>query len=264
MSEIGDKVPLATFLANVDSTIQKDLTEVLNGLHSRLSYLMSALTREPEILAQVEKLAATVPADLATATFSDRQAAARVSTGLIEDLKERWIAAEAPPLVDEIDKHFKALTQDLARLQQADRQQLQTIAAEIDQLAAPGAALEGIERRYVPWLIGAAVLFIVGIILFLRPAFLDGAHVLTNFWVILICLGALPALGMHFAFAIRPRTRADRQVDALNKAHFLPHGGLYFPAGERPAGVILVDWQPPAPPRPSHLKDPRKAREHHW
>ena len=164
--------------------------------------------------------------------------------------------------MDEIDGHFKALSLNLTRLQQPDRQQLQTIAARIDQLAAPGAALEGIEKRYIPWAIGALILFLIGLVLFFGPVFLDGVSVLKNFWVILICLGALPALGAHFAFTIRPRTRADRQIDTLNKDHFLPHGGLYFPAGERPAGVILVNWLPPASTNPDHLKDPRKSEEY--
>lgn len=259
MSSVGDKISLSAFLADVDVTIVGDISDAVAALHSRLAYLRQALISEPQILAQLEKLEATASPDLVTASFSDRQAAARISRDLIEDLKERWIAADDPPLVDEIDRHFKELTSQLNRLQQPDRQKLQAIAAEINQLAAPGAALEGVERRYFPWAIGGLILFLIGIVLLFTPRL--SAHVPALQLTILTCLGALPAIGAHYALTIRPRTRSDRRIDALNNEHFLPRGGIYFPAGEQPAGVILVDWTPPEPEAPQHLQDPRKKRD---
>ncbi|MEM7057970.1 MAG: hypothetical protein AAF557_10315 [Pseudomonadota bacterium] len=261
MTNIGDKVTLAAFLATVDERINADTCAALEAMQARLTEIKAALLTEPEILAQVDKLATTLPPDLAGSGFSERQTAARIATDLIEDLKERWIAAENPPLVDQIDKHFKELTLNLAQLQRPDRPRLRTIASQMDRLAMAGIALEGVEKRYMPWAIGALVLFAIGIVLFFSPSLLDQVPALKSFTTIFICLGALPAVGAHFAFTIRPRTQADKEIDALNKEHFLPHGGLYFPAGEHPASVVLIDWQPPEPEGPSHLDDPRKRRD---
>ena len=53
---------------------------------------------------------------------------------------------------------------------------------------------------------------------------------------------ALPVLGLVYVFHVRDRTRADRQMLELNKTHFLPHGGLYFPPAEdRPGQVVRTE-----------------------
>ena len=262
MNSVGDKVSLSAFLAHVDAALPGRIEGVLASLQDRLDYLRAALTREPEIRAQVDKLSSILPATLSSAGLSERQVASRISADLINDLKERWIDAQDPPLVDEIDAHFRALNADLDRLQQPGRQELQAIAAQIDGFAAPGTAIEGIEKRYLPWGIGAAILFLLGLVMVFIPAALHHIRILNGFWPILVCFGALPALGMHFAYTIRHRTRADQKIDALNKEHFLPQGGLYFPAGATPAGVVLVEWTPPEKPEPGALKDPRKTKEH--
>lgn len=260
MTRAGEKITLTAFLANADEAIAADISEALQAVQARLTDLKRALRSEPTILAQVEKLASTLPLELVASEFSERQSAARVAARLIEDLKERWIAADNPPLVNEIDSHFRELTAWLVRIRQPGRQQLHSIAAQMDQLAAPNAALDGIERRYLPWALGGLAMFIVGLFLLFSPSILSSLHTPQSFVAILTCLCALPAVGVHYALAIRPRTRTDQKVDALNREHFLPRGGLYFPAGENPAGVVLVDWQRPEPEDPHRLKDPRKDK----
>jgi len=128
-------------------------------------------------------------------------------------------------------------------------------AARIDELARVGKAFEGIERRFLPWAIGSAALFIIGIALIFVPGTAGRA-------VLPICLAALPAVAIAYVWRTSDRTRADNEIEALNREHFAPEGGLYFPAGERPACVVRV---PPVAPAPVHtddtpraLRDPRK------
>ena len=127
-------------------------------------------------------------------------------------------------------------------------------AAEIDRLALIGDRMEGIERRYLPWAAAGALLFGTGLWLLFdprtQPAWLGLA----------LLLGMLPAVACRYAWAVWPRTRADGAAERLNRAHFLPHGGLYFPRGQRPAAVVRVDWTPPEP-EPSISQAPRDPRK---
>ncbi len=130
--------------------------------------------------------------------------------------------------------------------------------AEIDRLARVGDRMAGIERRYLPWAAVGTVLFLLGLWMLVDPRIHPG-------WLTLaLLLAALPATGFAYVSAVAPRTRADRAAERLNRAHFLPHGGLYFPPGERAAAVVRVDWAPP-PPEPPLSKaprDPRKKRDY--
>jgi hypothetical protein len=146
----------------------------------------------------------------------------------------------------------------LAGLDENPAAEARVAAAEIDRLALVGDRMEGIERRYLPWGLSAAALFVVGLWLLVDPRIAPG-------WLPLaLLLSALPAVGLHYASAVGPRTRADRAAEKLNRAHFLPHGGLYFPPGERPAAVVRVRWTPPEPEPPisEAPRDPRKKREY--
>jgi hypothetical protein len=127
-------------------------------------------------------------------------------------------------------------------------------AAQIDRLALIGDRMEGIERRFLPWAAAGAVLFGIGLWLLFDPRIQPGRLVLA------VLLAALPAVACRYAWAVRPRTRADHAVERLNRAHFLPHGGLYFPPGRNPAAVVRVDWTPPEPEPPISRvpRDPRK------
>lgn len=142
----------------------------------------------------------------------------------------------------------------LAGLGEADAAEARVAAAEIDRLARTGDAMHGVERRYAPWAAGAAVLFAIGLWLLVDPRVMIGRLPLAAL------LSALPAVAILYARAVAPRTRADKAAEALNRRHFLPHGGLYFPPGEREAAVVRVDWTPPEPELPISKapRDPRK------
>ena len=142
----------------------------------------------------------------------------------------------------------------LAGLDAAAAAQARVAAAEIDRLAAVGDRMEGVERRFLPFAAAGALLFAVGLWLLFDPRIQPG-------WLVLALLfGAFPAVALGYARAVAPRTRADRAAEELNRAHFLPHGGLYFPPSERPAAVVRVDWTPPEPEPPISKvpRDPRK------
>lgn len=121
----------------------------------------------------------------------------------------------------------------LAGLDEAEAAGARAAAAEIDRLARIGAPLEGIERRLLPWAVAGAVLFAVGLGVLITPGASAG-------WWIVALLGALPLVVAVYAVRVAPRTDADNRADALNRAHFLPRGGLYLPPGEHPAAVLRV------------------------
>ena len=132
--------------------------------------------------------------------------------------------------------------------------ELRAIAARIDALERVADGLAGIERRLMPWVGMAALLFLFGIGLILTAG-------IATAMTASLCLLALPVVAGVYAWQIKPRTQADSEAQALNRAHFLPHGCLYFPRGTQPACVVRVDWVPPPPQpaqTPSHLRDPRK------
>ena len=141
----------------------------------------------------------------------------------------------------------------LAPLSDEDAGAARAAAARIDDLARVGAAIEGIERRFLPWAIGGAVLFVLGLWLLIHPGVLPGP-------VMTLSLAALPGVAATYAWRVRDRTKADNAAEALNREHFLPHGGLYFPADERGACVVRVDYTPPPPELPLSQapRDPRK------
>jgi hypothetical protein len=146
----------------------------------------------------------------------------------------------------------------LAGLDAAAAAEARVGAAEIDRLALVGDRMEGIERRFLPWAAAGALLFFVGLWMLVDPRLNPG-------WLTLaMLLAVLPATGLAYAAAVAPRTRADRAAEELNRAHFLPHGGLYFPPGERPAAVVRVRWSPPPPEPPisEAPRDPRKKRDY--
>lgn len=141
----------------------------------------------------------------------------------------------------------------LAGLEAAPAAEARVAASEIDRLARAGDAMQGIERRFLPWGGLGAALFIVGLWLLVDPRIAAG-------WWMAACLSVLPAVAAAYAWRVQPRTRADHAAERLNRSYFLPHGGWYFPPGDRPAAVVLVDWRPPEPEPPISKvpRDPRK------
>ena len=128
-----------------------------------------------------------------------------------------------------------SLPEFLSRVDDTDAAELRAAAARIDDLARVGNAIEGIERRYLPWAVASGVAFVVGLWFFLNPGTARPA-------VMIGCLAALPLVAAHYGWRVMGRTRADQQAYALNVRHFLPLGGLYFPAGNgREACVMKVE-----------------------
>ena len=257
MNAVHQKVSLDQFLATADGDNTVPVRAALESVHARLQSLRPSLNREPQIMAQVDKLADELPIALAGAGFNDRQRAARVARDLTGDLKARWIAAPDPPLVSEIDDHLFALAADYDVLETPDQSELRAIASKIDRLSAAHAELDGIEWRYLPWAAVGLIFFLLGLLVFILPTLIPG---LSGFIPTLVLLGFLPALAIHYTIRVRPRSNADGEIEALNRAHFLPRGGLYFPASDQPAGVVLVDWTPPESDA-QRPKDPRKEKD---
>jgi len=141
----------------------------------------------------------------------------------------------------------------LAGLADGQAANARAAAARIDEIARIGDAMEGIERRTIPWAILAGLTFIGGLWLFMHPG-------LVNRWLVTACLAALPGVAIAYAWRVRDRSRADAETETLNRAHFLPHGGIYFPPGDGPACVVRVDYTPPPPELPLSQapRDPRK------
>lgn len=129
-------------------------------------------------------------------------------------------------------------------------------AARIDELVRVGAAMEGVEARFRRPAIAAAVLLVIGLLLFFNPD-------LANRWIMVACLAALPVVAIVYARQVMDRSRADARIEDLNRAHFLPHGGFYFPPGNGPALVVRVDYKAPERELPlsEAPRDPRKRRD---
>lgn len=142
----------------------------------------------------------------------------------------------------------------VARLGTEDGAHARAAAEAIDELETRAHPVRGIERRLLPYFGVAVVAFIIGLILFFsgKDSFFGVLKEMDNLGITLL-LSGLPALVCYYAFRVRWRTRADARSFALNQKHFIPHGGIYFPAaepGER-AWVVQVDASQGWQPRPS-------------
>ena len=144
-----------------------------------------------------------------------------------------------------------SLVDFLSGLDDAAAAEARVAAARIDELARTGNAMEGVERRYLPWAIVGAILFVAGIVLFFMPGTVPRI-------VTIACIAALPVVAVTYGLHVMPRSRADAAAEDLNLRHFLPHGGIYFAAGDRPACVVRV------PPQQATGKSPKISRKDIW
>ncbi|MFK7942865.1 MAG: hypothetical protein AB8B85_08150 [Paracoccaceae bacterium] len=238
-AEPGTRLSLEAFLAERAPEIANELRGAADELHHVAGYLGAALGRHPELAMQVSRLGNAVPTDIPDMEAEARRAVATEANQLAADIKARWIAAEDPPLVDEIDDRLAEISGALETLRRPGPEALQATADEIDRLARQTTHLDGIEQRYLPWALGAGVLFVLGLSFFFYPSLLE-ATPFASIWTILACLGALPAVGIHYARAVLPRTETDTSIDRLNRQHFIPLGGLYFPKSAGPACVVII------------------------
>ena len=259
MRQPGEKLTLDAFLSHAAPKIDDDAHAQVAELHDIADHLLAHLSEQPELAAQISKLRATIPADLADADTARRQTQTAEANRIASDIKRRWIEADNAPLVEEIDDHLERIAAALEHLRRPAAERLREAAAEIDRQARVGTALEGIERQFLPWAVLSGVLFLIGLVLFLAPGVVTGLPMLSSFWTILICLGALPLLCVIYARRVLPRTVADQKIEALNLRHFVPLDGLYFPEGETSAGVVLI----PPPPTKTEGTQAREEREQH-
>ena len=255
MSTPGERLTLEAFLERVAPKVQSDSASDVASIHGIADHLSAHLNDVPDLKAQVFRFRATIPDQIAEVGEDERAEAIVEARTLLADIKQRWIEADDAPLVDEIDEHLDALSKALARLRSPGPRLLQEAAARIDQLAYKSSALDGIESKYAPWAIASAVLFLIGLVRFLWPTLLDGLPFMSSFWAVLFCLAALPAVAAHYAWTVKPRTIADTEIETLNREHFLPLGGLYFPVGKGPACVVTVAQAAPKDERTQALEE---------
>ena len=256
--EPGQRLPLDAFLAARSADLEADLGAEADRIQRVTGYLISHLNQQPELATQTQRLANAVPHSIATAAEADRLAALDEARHLAQDIKDRWVKADNPPLVEEIDDRLADIAKALETLRRPGPEAIRAAAADIDRLSRQTRHLEDIEQRYIPWGIGAGLLFVFGIWILVNPALLAGTP-LASFWTIIFCLGALPATGVHYSRKVLPRSRADHEIDQLNRKHFVPLGGLYFPEGQNPAAVVTI----PPPPRQSEGDQARAERRGH-
>ncbi|MEM7189952.1 MAG: hypothetical protein AAF439_10105 [Pseudomonadota bacterium] len=251
---VGEAVSLEAFVAEAigDGTPQRD--QHIAAIRDGAIDVLGHLGEDPDLSAQMQRLLSAVPGDL---DDEGVDTAARSAKTVLEDLRQKWTDAEDPPLVDQIDDRLAAFRKHIEGLVAPGPSAMTEAARKIDRLGEVGQRMEGIDARFRNWALGAGVLFLIGLALFFDPR-LGAGLPLSPMLIALLFIGALPVVAVIYALRVMPRSRADNEIDALNRTHFLPYGGIYFPAGDAPARVIRVDWTPP--PEPKH-KDPRKAQE---
>ncbi len=132
----------------------------------------------------------------------------------------------------------------LENLPQEEAANARVAAARMDELERSIDGLRDIEHRFMPYAIFSGVLFIIATVTVfgMHPVLGEARRIMGEVGLAAM-LGALPALVIVYGFRVRERTRADSATLKLNNAHFLPHGGLYFPAStpDEAARVVLVD-----------------------
>jgi len=253
----GQKVPLDQFIAEAQAKTRERIETGLTQARDVAGYLKSNARREPEIQAQLDRMLACLSPDLAEQDRPTRMAAAHEATTLRKDLKERWIAADNPPLVDEIDARLSELGNGIDALRTADTLELQSIARRIDSLSERADAFGAIEARFLPWARMAVGLFVLGLLLLIFRRTLAEVPVVSNPWISVLCLGAFPAVAIGYAWRALPRSRLDSEIETLNREHFQPLGGIYFAEGTEPPGVIRTAIPGEAEEAP--FKDPRRS-----
>ena len=125
--------------------------------------------------------------------------------------------------------------------------QLRAIAAKIDELEKRTSKITEAEASMFPAIVGGGLMSLLG-----TAAMVSGVEAYNMFEGIIgkvgitILLAGLPVALAAYGLRVYPRSVADTQKMDLNKAHFLPHGALYFPAdgaSDEQACVVLVDTE---------------------
>lgn len=108
--------------------------------------------------------------------------------------------------------------------------------------------IRDLEERFRPLVIGAAIAFAIGAVIILVPhRWTFAAYQLIGSFGVVALLSGLPLLGAAYTVRVRKRSIVDLNKIALNRKHFVPHGGYYFPS-EAPGGaghVIRMTFRKP-------------------
>jgi hypothetical protein len=153
----------------------------------------------------------------------------------------------------------------LARLPEAERAEVRAAAARIEALEREIGPPGWIERHLIPLGVAALGLFALGIAGLIGV--LAGLRGAIGLGGVVLLVSAFPLLVGAYLWSVRDRTRLDRAKMALNEAHFLPHGGVYFGArANREGKVLLVRRSEPGEPtlRERTLAQYEKATKRRW
>lgn len=131
----------------------------------------------------------------------------------------------------------------LKTLADEDSAKARAAAGRIDELGRIAARTQGVEGKYLPWFVVSGLLLVAAsLMVFGSDAVFGETRRLIGVMGLTAMAAALPVLGIVYTFHVRDRTRADREMLALNRTHFVPHGGFYFPPGDdRPGRVVRTE-----------------------
>jgi len=151
----------------------------------------------------------------------------------------------------ELDEFLSLLTVE-------DAAQARSAAARIDALEREIGPPGWIERNLLVLALVSVIFFVLGLGGLL--GFFAWGRAIFGLGGITLMVSAFPGLMLAYLWSVRGRTRADAKKMELNKAHFLPHGAVYFgnAPDSRPGRgqVTRVDWNPDEPT----LRDQVQAR----
>ncbi|MEM6664465.1 MAG: hypothetical protein AAF666_20065 [Pseudomonadota bacterium] len=250
----GERISLETFAAEAAPDLASSRMDAIAAIRDWCIDLLSQLGEHADLSAQTQRLLSVIVDDLPQ---DQTDSAVREAGAVLSDLRSKWIAAVDPPLVEEIDDRFAELSQHLEELQHPGLSGLREAARRIDRLAKVGQSMDGIDGRFRNYAIVAGLAFLFGLYLVFSPQALSTTSRMPGLTV-LLCLSALPVVAVFYAWRVMPRSRADAEIEELNKRFFLPHGGLYFPVANATGLVTRVTWTPPED-ESGKPADPRKT-----
>jgi hypothetical protein len=144
----------------------------------------------------------------------------------------------------------------LAGLPAADRAEVGAAAARIEALEREIGPPGWIERHFLPLVAVALVLFVLG--LAALAGLIAGPGGVIGLGTVVLLLAAFPVLILAYLLSVRGRTRLDDAKMALNGRYFLPHGGVYFGAGDSGGGTVLLVDKPE--PKEMNLRERTQAQ----
>jgi len=119
-------------------------------------------------------------------------------------------------------------------------------AAKMDALERSIDDVRDLEQQYAWLAIAAAVAFVAGAVIVLFPGeTMATVYQIVGPFGVVMLLGGVPLLGLIYGLKVRHRSYVDLNKIALNRKHFVPYGGYYFPAErpEDPARVIVTTFR---------------------